>query len=374
MNRIPHRLLWCFASFSIFALVGCGDDGEPSADPWGAEGFVPGEPLPITTDETWSFVPIEGSVCGDGTPSGLFVNATERSRELVLFLLGGGVCYDRATCALMPREREGLGEDPLSYANLTAGIFDRDDPENPFRDANFVVLPHCTGDFHLADRVNDYPGIGKVHQRGHGNVKRALRRVAPTFADASRITFAGFSAGGVGVTGNYHLVASAFRAVGAPLPFLVNDGGPLLRPPYLGVKGQETIAAAWGLEDTLFRWCRRCKTDGFHEIFGRLHELYPELRSSVVCAYGDAVVVGLYTLMSGFGFVTASGGLEGGLLDFSDYTSTFPESTSGGAQREFFYESTRHGALVVGPLSETPGLADFLRAQLEGSGDFETVH
>ncbi len=57
MNRIPHRLLWCFASFSIFALVGCGDDGEPSADPWGAEGFVPGEPLPITTDETWSFVP-----------------------------------------------------------------------------------------------------------------------------------------------------------------------------------------------------------------------------------------------------------------------------------------------------------------------------
>jgi hypothetical protein len=340
---------------------------------------VPGEPFVVEAEamESWVYVPIATMRCGDGSAAGVFVNFTQRSRELVFFLRGGGVCYDDLTCSLMETELEGLGDDPLAQFlafDRDVGIFDRDDDTNPFRDASFVVVPHCTGDFHLADTIRVHPTIGEIHQVGHANVKAVVRRVVPTFADATRITIAGFSAGGVGVTGNYHLITSAFLTVGTPLPFLINDAGPLLRPPFLGEAGQEKIAEAWNLEATLFGSCPRCRTHGFHEAFARLHELYPHLRSSVICTYEDAVVTGLYTLITGPGFLSTSTNLRDGLLDFSTFTAGFPDGVDGGGQREFYYDGTRHGALEVAPLSETPGLASFLSAQLEGGAGFTTTH
>jgi hypothetical protein len=377
MNARLH-VLRCVALWLAFA--GCGGEGDPKyVDPWGDGGFVPGEPIAVDEEalESWVYVSIDTMRCGDGSAAGVFVNFTQRSRELLLFLGGGGVCYDDLTCSLMKSELEGLGEDPqaefLAF-DRNVGIFDREDETNPFRDASFVVVPHCTGDFHLADSTRSHPTIGEIHQVGHANVKAVVRRVVPTFADATRITFAGFSAGGVGVTGNYHLFASAVLTVGAPQPFLINDAGPLLRPPFLGEAGQEKIAEAWNLEATLFGSCPRCRTHGFHEAFARLHELYPSLRSSLICTYHDAVVVGLYTLITGASFLSSSENLRDGLLDFSTFTAGIPAGVDGGGQREFYYEGTRHGALEVAPLSETPGLTSFLAAQLEGGAGFTTTH
>lgn len=357
---------------------GCGDDPDPVVDPWGEGGFVAGEPLAVAPEEleTWVYVPFEEMRCGDGTTAGIFVNFTDRSRELVLFLQGGGICYDALSCAVMEGELAGLGADPLAdflAFDRSVGIFDRDDSANPFRDASFVSVPHCTGDFHLADRVNTYSSVGEVHQRGHANLKAVVRRVVPAFADATRITLAGFSAGGVGATANYPLVASAFGTVSAPLPFLIDDAGPLLRPEYLAVSGQETIAEAWGLEETLFPWCPRCESRGFHEALARAHELHPGLRSSLLCTYQDGVVKALYTLISGASFASIPDRLEEGLLDLSEYTSGL-SLRDGGRQREFYYEGTRHGAIEVAPLADTPGLASFLRAQLEDDGAWETIH
>lgn len=354
-------------------LVGCGASDAPP-DPWGSEGFVAAEPFAVSEadEETWQYVPIDGMVCGDGTDAGVFLNFTSRSRELVFFLMGGGICYDESSCGLLDENLVGLGDDPLAGFPLYAGLFDRDASENPFRDANFVVVPHCTGDFHLADTLVEHPRLGTIHQRGRANLMRVIRRAVPTFADATRITFAGFSAGGVGVTGNYHLFATAFATTDAPLPFLINDAGPLMRAPFLNADGQVRIAEQWKLRETLFTWCPRCETEGLHTAFATLHELYPELRSSMICTYDDHVVKALYTLIASFRVPSASF-LADGLLDYSEWSETSEGPSGPGVHRQFYYEGTRHGVLAVAPLSDTPGLLDFLNGQL-GDGDFETVH
>ena len=252
------------------------------------------------------------------------------------------------------------------------GIFDRDEPANPFRDANFVVVPHCTGDFHLADALVEHPRLGTIHQRGRANLMRVIPRVVPTFADATRITFAGFSAGGVGVTASYPLVASAFATTDAPLPFLVNDSGPLMRAPFLSAAGQARIAAQWRLDETLFPWCPRCETEGLHEAFAALHTHYPTLRSSLVCAYEDVTVTGLYTLIANFR-VPSPTFIHDGLLDYLAWAETNVRPVGAGAHRVFLYEGTRHGALDVAALTDTPGLLRFLDAQLGGGDDFQSV-
>ena len=36
------------------------------------------------------------------------------------------------------------------------GIFDRSNPENPFRDFGVIFVPYCTGDVHIGDASRRY--------------------------------------------------------------------------------------------------------------------------------------------------------------------------------------------------------------------------
>jgi hypothetical protein len=270
-----------------------------------------------------------------------------------------------------------MGADPLDHMwwgdknTGHLGIFDRTNPDNPLKASNFVVFPHCGVDGHTADKVTDYAGF-TVHQHGYANVTAALDRIVPTFLDAGRIVVAGFSAGGIGAGANYHQIATAFEAVGKKVPFLIDDGGPVLRPPYLGPNAQAALRNGWGLDKTLEPWCPGCATEGYHAIHETLARLHPGLHSSVVCSYGDGVATPLYALLNGGAFDGAR--LGEGLRDLSSWTASYQEAVSPSVQREFLYPGARHGALVVAPLDATPGLTDFLHAQLDESPTWVTVH
>jgi hypothetical protein len=251
------------------------------------------------------------------------------------------------------------------------GIFDRNDPDNPLGRSNFVVFPHCGVDGHTADRISTYPSLPPVHQHGYRNVTVALRRIVPTFLDASRIVVAGFSAGGIGAGANYHQIATAFAAVGKPPPYLIDDAGPVLRPPYLGPLAQSKLREGWGLDETLGPWCPACATEGYHVIHETLARLHPGLRASVVCSYADGIVTALYGLLNAEPFDGAR--LEAGLRDLSAWSAGFRAEVAPSVQHEFLYPGGRHGALVVGPLGLTPGLASFLREQLEDRPTWATV-
>jgi len=334
-----------------------------------------GDPIEIAPEQfgQWVWVPMPEMRCADGTQGGFAVNFTQASRDLVLYLQGGGICYDLVSC-VFGGAAISVGNDPLRTSldgsiREHRGIFDREDATNPFRDSNFVVVPHCTGDHHTGTRVGEYAGVAR-HHVGYTNMTRVLERVVPTFADAGRVVLSGFSAGGVGITANYHQLATAFASVRKPTPFLVIDSGPFMRPGFLSASAQAALRQSWGLDATIGTFCPSCLTDGFHELYRVNAQLHPGLRSSLICSDDDGVVRTLYTLLNGAGF--GSSQMRTGLVDLADWGETIADSVRPSTHRVFLYGGDRHGALNVAALSQTPGLAEFLEAQL-GSDDWSSV-
>ncbi len=365
------------------------DAGEPPVDaaidtlPAPPDWFDPQDPIATLPDEleTWRFIPVDGMICANGQQSGFFANFTEASDDLVVYLLGGGICYDDVSCHI-PAHHDmvvnGLGPDPLGFwvgnGESHTGIFARNDEANPFKDASYVVLPHCTVDFHAANKLSTYAGFdAPLHQVGYRNVQLAMNVVVPTFADPNRdVTVAGFSAGGVGTLANYHQIAQAFESYGHRPPFMINDGGPIQRNPFFSVNSRNAIRNGWGLDDTVGQWCPTCATDGYNETLRYIHALHPGVRSAQVCAYADAVVMGLYTLFdpanaTHFTFELiptppfSYTSMKNGLKDLATWSEALPAE---GMHRNLFYYSNRHGAITVAPLDQTPGLVPFLGALL----------
>lgn len=351
------------------------DAADAAKDP----GIDLGAPIVVdpADDEKWVWVPIDEMRCADDSPAGVAVNFTKKSRRLLIHFQGNGVCYDLKSCTMFQTALVGMGPDPIDHlfwGDKNAphtGIFDRTDPANPFRDDNFVALPHCTIDGHSADKTSTYPPLKTYHQHGYRNATEALQRVVPTFEDATRVVVSGFSAGGIGAMANYHKIATAFEAVAGQLPFLIDDGGPLLREPYLSDVANDSVRKGWGLTQTIEPWCPDCATEGFGAVYRTLAELHPGLRNSLVCAYSDTVVTGLYGMMT-YDLRYAGTRLKEGLLDFASYTEAYQAAVAPSVQREFYYVSNRHGAIVA-PWAATPGLSDFLQAQLDGSAGWASV-
>src|SRR5690606_21311316 len=135
--------------------------------------------------------------------------------------------------------------------------------------------------------------------------------VVPTFTDATRVVLAGFSAGGVGISASYHQIAEAFESFDQPPPYLIIDGGPFMRPPFLSESAQATLRERWGLDETIGSFCPSCLEEGFHDLYRVNATLHPGLRASLVCTYEDSVVRLLYGVLNGepFGASEMTAGL-----------------------------------------------------------------
>ncbi|HVH46573.1 MAG TPA: pectin acetylesterase-family hydrolase [Labilithrix sp.] len=345
-------------------------DADVALDARREGGLTLGDPIVVSPadQEKWVWVPIPDMHCSDGSSAGVAVNFTNKSRDLVIFFQGGGACWNAVTCATQGENLKPVGPnigDWMPGADGHSGIFNRADASNPLTKANFVYVPYCTGDGHLGNKVASYG----VHHVGYANATAALKRIVPTFTDAPNIVVAGFSAGGMGVTGNYHQIAAAFEAVGRPVITSINDSGPVLRKPYLTENTQNTLRNAWGLDKTIETWCPTCKTEGFHDIYRRMAELHPGQRGSLISSYDDHVVRLLYgALGSGVEF----GRLREGLLDLATWEDGFQTKVAPSTLRQFYYGGDRHGAIEIYPLSDTPGLVPFLKEQL-GAGTWKSV-
>ena len=90
------------------------------------------------------------------------------------------------------------------------GIWDFDSPDNPFADYSIVYMPYCDGSVFSGDNDVFDPAFGAAigvpeavvrFHRGLRNQTAGMDLAKATFPNASRITVAGSSAGGVGVAG-----------------------------------------------------------------------------------------------------------------------------------------------------------------------------
>lgn len=248
------------------------DTGE--APTTGTDGGTTGAPIEAPA-ETWTWVPFADAFCANGESTGIAVNLSDKSDRVVVYLEGGGACWDEATCYTMNASThvaDGYGEaqfmadfDPDLPKVATAQIFDRNDAANPFRDMSFVYVPYCTGDMHGGDNVVTYGEHTTMHVGG-ANLVAYLARIVPTFPSVERAYLIGASAGGYGATFNWWRVQQAFGGVRVDL---VDDSGPPLDPPYLAKELSDTWRAQWNLASSLPPDCPACL-----ETFGAIYDHY----------------------------------------------------------------------------------------------------
>jgi hypothetical protein len=106
------------------------------------------------------------------------------------------------------------------FANTEGmGIFDTDNPLNPFKDWSFVYIPYCTGDIHwgandktYADYLGWYGAVGTVtiHHRGFVNFQVVLKWIKDNFRRPNKIFVTGSSAGGYGAILGFPYIKKAF--------------------------------------------------------------------------------------------------------------------------------------------------------------------
>ena len=137
-------------------------------------------------------VPFEEALCANGESTGIGVNFTSQSKEVVIFLMGGGACWDGFTCYIANiATHVSSGYDEKKFSGDKNGflsdtlMFNRTLSDNPFRDANYVYVPYCTGDVHAGNNVPTYSGK-KTHHVGAVNMEAYLQRIVATFPDAER--------------------------------------------------------------------------------------------------------------------------------------------------------------------------------------------
>ena len=117
------------------------------------------------------------TICSDGSPYRFFVHPGDPAKLLVEFE-GGGGCWDDATCATSIYSRR-ITIDPVlaEQSGLLVGLYDRKNPENPFRDWTHVYVPYCTGDLHWGNNDKTYSGPSGpyvVRHRGAVNAAAAV--------------------------------------------------------------------------------------------------------------------------------------------------------------------------------------------------------
>jgi hypothetical protein len=197
---------WLFGA-ALLGLTACGSSSQESHPVDG------GTPISAPT-ATWTWIPIRGTTCGDGSIAGVAVNLQPSSPDLLVYMEGGGACWDANTCFTLGTAIQiaapytnATFQNDLTMLNAS-GLFSRSDPASPFAGASFVYVPYCTGDVHGGSTVQVYDlGNGQtrtVHHVGGLNAQVIADTVYATLPTLSRIWLVGSSAGGYGATLNLH--------------------------------------------------------------------------------------------------------------------------------------------------------------------------
>lgn len=182
------------AQLLICLLAAAGCDGS-SAEHEGPSSAPQAGILSLSSG--WNtIVPGGKTTCARGDPFKYFVRPGTVDRLIVEFR-GGGACWNAATCsAAGSLFQETVGED-----SLTTGIYDHENPDNPFRDWHHVYVPYCTGDVHWGDNVVTY-GEGSqavtIQHKGAVNVRAVLTWIYENVPAPEKIFVTGCSAGAYG--------------------------------------------------------------------------------------------------------------------------------------------------------------------------------
>ena len=182
-------------------------------------------------------------MCSDGSPFSYFVREADPSK-VVFYLEGGGACFSADMCAPGSDQYTHTFDYPDGFTG-TDGIFDLDNPENPFADYSFVYVPYCTGDVHTGNTTKDYGNGVVVQHKGFVNASTALDDMIARFPAATNVVVAGASAGSFPTPIYAAMVGDALPT--ADLKVVADGSGAI--PDAMGL-----VVANWGTLEALPDW------------------------------------------------------------------------------------------------------------------------
>jgi hypothetical protein len=189
-------------------------------------------------------------ICSRGTP---WVHFVKRGtvNKLLVYYQGGGACWNDLTCGqTLPVFKETTGPDE-NPANFSSGFANYQNPENPFRDWNAIVVPYCTGDVHWGDAVVQHQAgsdDATINHKGRVNAAVAEKFAREHFVNPEQVFVTGSSAGSYGaVVNGLFLQEKAYPST--PFAVLGDAGNGVITREFL-----ENDLAKWGIEENLPRW------------------------------------------------------------------------------------------------------------------------
>ena len=189
-------------------------------------------------------------LCAHGDPYSYWTRTADPAK-VVLYFQGGGGCFSADMCAegSTQYQQVATGEQVLGApGEPPAGIFDLNDPDNPFRDWSFVYVPYCTGDLHLGDNVHEYSADVTVNHKGFVNANAAYDTLLEEFGGAKEVFVTGSSAGGAPAPLFGGLVSDDLPD--ARVSVLADASGAYPSNPTINA----TTSALWGTFDILPDW------------------------------------------------------------------------------------------------------------------------
>lgn len=174
--------------------------------------IIPGaaqdNPMPAWDDlsEGWNTLfPGGDTSCVYGQEYSFHVRPAE-SDNLLIFFNGGGACWFGQICDVGSPTFVPAADLPANSPDTGTGIFDLDNPENPFADYTMVFVSYCTGDVHLGNRTVTYEIPAStmadahdvtVHHNGYVNATTVLNWVYENVEAPETVFVTGSSAGAI---------------------------------------------------------------------------------------------------------------------------------------------------------------------------------
>ena len=261
----------------LAAVAAC----APEATPVTKHGYSGKPPLgaPITAAElalepftdaavpgqAWSWISFPDTACADGSSAGIAVSPGNGA-DLLVFLDGGGACWDYLTCETAGTavdDRYGTAQFAVELHDYFAGsLVDRTIVPPALDDPTLVFVPYCTGDIHGGDHAATYTSpfleAARWSHTGHANLMAFLERVAATWPAPRKLVVAGSSAGGFGTLVSYAALRWYYPDARG---YLVDDSGPPLVGGDIGTNLRRAWYDAWNLGVSLDPFCLECRDD-----------------------------------------------------------------------------------------------------------------
>ncbi len=240
---------------------------------------------------SWEWQAVSGTMCRDGSEAGFFLRQRPFDKNLVIYLEGGGACFNGLTCLSNPKN---VGD---QYPGQDGIFQERDD--NPVNGWNFVHVPYCTGDIFAGTKQNvQIPGVnGKQNFMGYRNMEKIMDQLKTMMPELENILVTGVSAGGFGAI--FHYPTAKDRWPESKV-VLLDDSGIPLEDEWLAPCLQTSFRNFWGINDALPEDCSACRGEnggGLVELGRYLRERYGDGDKGMILSYQDSTMRFFY----GFG-------------------------------------------------------------------------